>query len=117
MPIVITIIAASVQWVDRTDRILVNSERSVPPNPARPVLAGSTLARRLPAACAVTVMSGHPSRAHRIALFRGLPRGRLAARAELHAGRGLFHVGLLQGRLGQGQLMQADPALVGEVAH
>src|SRR5215470_18330510 len=100
MPIVITIIAKSVQYVDRTDRILVNSERSVPPNPARPALAGSTAARWLPAACAVTVMSGHPSRAYPIAQFRGLLRGRPAAGAELYAGGGLFHVGLFQRGLG-----------------
>src|SRR5215470_9936290 len=115
MPIVITIIAKSVQYVDRTDRILVSSERSAPPNPARPALAGSTAARWLPAACAVTVMSGHPSRAHPIVPFRGLLHGRLggrpAAGAELHAGRCLLHVGLLQGRLRQGQLVQADPVL------
>src|SRR5215831_7408879 len=117
MPMVITIIAKSVQYVDRTDRILVSSERSAPPNPARPALAGSTAARWLPAACAVTVMSGHPSRAHPIALFRGLLHGRPAAGAELHAGRCLLHVGLLQGRLRHGQLMQADPVLVGEVAY
>src|SRR5579872_7114367 len=104
MPMVITIIAKTAQPVDRTDRILVNSELSVPPSPARPALAGSALARRLPAACAVTVMSGHPSRAHPIAPFLNLLPGGPAAGAELHAGRGLFHVGLLQGGLGHRQL-------------
>src|SRR5215831_18509971 len=117
MPMVITIIAKSVQYVDRTDRILVNSERSVPPNPARPALAGTTVARRLPAAGAVTVMSGHPSRAYPIAGFRGLVHGRPAAGAELYAGRGLLHVGLFQGGLGHGQFMQPDPALVGKIAY
>src|SRR6266851_8650238 len=36
MPTQTTTSANSVQYVDRTDRILVNSELSVPKNPARP---------------------------------------------------------------------------------
>jgi hypothetical protein len=53
---------SSVQYVDRTDRILVISERTAPPNPARLVPAGVVLSRVIPAVCAVAVMSGHPSR-------------------------------------------------------
>ena len=45
MPMLIASSTISVHQVERTERILVNSERRVPPNPARPDGAGSTPGR------------------------------------------------------------------------
>jgi hypothetical protein len=47
--------------VDRTDRILVISERTAPPNPARLVPAGVVLSRVIPAVCAVASCQATPS--------------------------------------------------------
>src|SRR5512142_1096213 len=58
IPMLITNSTSSVHQVERTERILVNSERSVPPSPARPDGGGSTGA---PGACLViAAMSGPP---------------------------------------------------------
>jgi hypothetical protein len=40
MAMVITTRASSTQYVERVERILVNSDRSAPPNPARPLDSG-----------------------------------------------------------------------------
>ena len=42
IPMLTTSSTSSVQYVERTERILVNSERSVPPKPARPEGGGRT---------------------------------------------------------------------------
>src|SRR5690242_13334426 len=58
IPTLITNSTSSVHQVERTERILVNSERSVPPSPARPDGGGRTAA---PEACLViAAMSGPP---------------------------------------------------------
>src|SRR5690242_17073091 len=57
IPTLITTSTSSVHQVERTERILVNSERSVPPSPARPDGGGRTA----PDACLViAAMSGPP---------------------------------------------------------
>src|ERR1019366_9511109 len=101
--------ASSVQYVERTERILVNSERRAPPKPARPAGAGRA-ARGGGARCVVAAMSGPLSSGNR------LP-GLLIwnARPELHAGGGELHEGLFQRRLGRGKLVQPDSVVEGEV--
>src|SRR5215469_12234492 len=63
MPTQTTTRASRVQYVDLVDLILVNSDRSASPKPARPVSGGS---RRWRAAGAswVVAISGHPRRVH-----------------------------------------------------
>src|SRR5690242_16708441 len=112
MTIQTTISASRVQYVERVDRILVNSERSASAKPARPVCGGS---RRWRAAGAiwVVVISGHPRRVHAVGSARVLLAGRVGL--ELHAVRGQFHERLLQGGLRGCQFVQPDRVLKGQV--
>src|SRR5215471_7177522 len=93
MPMQTTIRASRVQYVERVDRILVNSDRSASAKPARPVSGGS---RRWRAAGAiwVVVISGHPRRVHVVGPAGVLLAGCLCL--ELHAVRGQLHERLLQ---------------------
>src|ERR1017187_6359288 len=103
IPMVTMTRVSSVQYVERTERILVNSERRAPPKPARPAGAGRAAAGGGGARCVVAAMSGPLSSGNR------LP-GLLIwnARPELHAGGGEFHEGLFQRRLGRSKLVQPD---------
>src|ERR1022692_5263676 len=89
IPMVTMTRASSVQYVERTERILVNSERRAPPKPARPAGAGRVAAGG-GARCVAVAMSGPLSSGNR------LPGLRIWARAELHAGGGELHEGLFQ---------------------
>src|SRR5689334_5819134 len=107
IPMLITTSTSSVHQVERTERILVNSERSVPPSPARPDGGGSTGA---PDACLViAAMSGPPFATELVVrrqLLLGRPGSRQAlgslilaltlAAAVLHAVRGQLHEGRLE---------------------
>src|SRR6516162_11046220 len=53
-------IAAIVQYVERTERSLVNSERIVPASPARPVAGGSAVSCRLGATALAIVQTPLP---------------------------------------------------------
>src|ERR1039457_1301440 len=102
--------ASSVQYVERTERILVNSERRAPPKPARPAGAGRAAGRDCGARCVAVAMSGPLSSGNR------LPGLRIwDARPELHAGGGEFHEGLFQRSLGRGKLVQPDSVVESEV--
>src|SRR5215831_13484583 len=114
MPTQTTTRASRVQYVERVDLILVNSDRSASPKPARPVSGGS---RRWRAAGAIWVVaiSGHPRRVH--AVGAGGPGIALAGRVgvELDAVRGQLHERFLQRGLRRGQLVQPDPVFEGQV--
>src|SRR5215471_11489889 len=110
MPMQTTIRANRVQYVERVDRILVNSDRSASAKPARPVSGGS---RRVAGAIWVVVISGHPRRVHAVGSARVLLAGRLGL--ELHAVRGQFHERLLQGGLCGCQFVQPDRVFKGQV--
>src|SRR5580698_4277560 len=104
-PTTTTNIASSVQYVDRTDRILVNSDRSAPANVTRPAERGRSSAT--PAAGAVVVaISGHLSSQYQLLGHAGV---------ELHARCRQFHERLLQGRVDRRQLVQPDRVVVGQV--
>src|SRR5215468_9051663 len=110
MPTQTTTRASRVQYVERVDLILVNSDRSASPKPARPVSGGS---RRWRAAGAswVVAISSHPRRVHAVGAVG--PGIRLAGRVgvELDAVGGQFHERFLQGGLRRGKLVQPDPVL------
>src|SRR5580704_18160600 len=80
---------SSVQYVERTERILVNSERSVPPKPARPDGGGRTGGRA--GWVVVAAMSDLP-------FVAVLPMRGLALRSELRGGLALWQLARL-GRL------------------
>src|SRR5215472_11915044 len=111
MPMQTTIRANRVQYVERVDRILVNSDRSASANPARPV--GGSRRWRVAGAIWVVVISGHPRRVHAVGSARVLLAGRVGL--ELHAVRGQFHERLLQGGLRGCQFVQPDRVLEGQV--
>src|SRR5581483_238117 len=126
IPMLITTSTSSVHQVERTERILVNSERSVPPSPARPDGGGSTGA---PGACLViAAMSGPPFATE--LLVRGqlllsrpgplqaldLLRSLTFAAPVFHAVRGQLHEGRLERGPDHGQLVQPHAVLEREVA-
>src|SRR6516165_851987 len=85
-PTTTTNIASSVQYVDRTDRILVNSDRSAPANVTRPAERGRSSATPAAGSTVVDAISGHLSSQHRLLGY---------ASVELHAACGQFHERLL----------------------
>src|SRR6185437_10330909 len=113
MPMVTTVAEPRVHMVERTERILVHSERSAPPNPARPEAGGSAV--RVPRAEVLTVISaafllrrGHSVvHADRLAGHRGV---------VFHAVLGQFHERLLQGGLDRRELVHPDLVVEGQVA-
>src|SRR5262249_7580280 len=115
MPAQTTTRASRVQYVDRVDLILVNSDRSASPKPARPVSGGS---RRWRAAGAIWVgaMSGHPRRGP-VAVTGGLGSGVRAGGVggALDARGGQLHERFVERGLRRGQLVQPDPVLEGQV--
>src|SRR5215470_3032456 len=112
MPMQTTIRASRVQYVERAERILVNSDRSASANPARPASGGSRRERAAGAIWAV-VISRHSRRVHAVGPARVLLAGHVGL--ELHAVRGQFHERLLQGGLRGCQFVQPDRVLEGQV--
>src|SRR5260370_30796049 len=110
MPTVTKTRAIRDQYVDRTDRTLVNSERSAPANPARPAGRGTPALIRA-AGVSIVAISGHLSCISRL----GAGAGR-DARVELHAGGRQFYECLFQRGVRRGQLVQPDPVLERQVA-
>src|SRR5580700_8252940 len=100
---------SSVQYVERTERILVNSEFSVPRKPARPEAGGS--AARTGWVCVVAAMSVHP-----FADWERLLCWPAVAGPVLHAVRGQLHEGRLEGGADHGQLVQPDAVIEGQIA-
>src|SRR5215469_5360385 len=116
MPTQTTMRANRVQYVDRVDLILVNSDRSASPKPARPVCGGSRRSRAAGAIWVVAI-SGHPRRVHAVGtalLGSVLLAGSVGV--ELDAVGGQFHERFLQRGLRRGKLVQPDPVLEGQVS-
>src|SRR5215831_20798939 len=100
----------SVQYVDRTERILVNSERSAPAKVTRPAERGrSSPTPAVGRTVVVVAISGHLSSQHRL-----LSLGH--ASVELHAGCSQFHECLLQRRVDGREFVQPYGVVVGQVA-
>src|SRR5215472_13015508 len=101
--------ATSAQYVDRTERILVSSERSAPAKVTRPAVRGRS--SPMPAvgrSVVVVAISGHLSSQHRLLSLRH-------ASVELHAGCGQLHECLLQGRMYRREFVQPDRVVIGQV--
>src|ERR1700733_3636797 len=105
-PTTTTNIASSAQYVDRTDRILVNSERSAPANVTRPAERGRSSATPAAGPTIVDAISGHLSSQRRLLGH---------ASVELHAAGGQLHERLLQRRVHRRQFVQPDLVVVSEV--
>src|SRR5215831_4646195 len=114
MPAQTTTRASRVQYVERVDLILVNSDRSASPKPARPVSGGSRRSRAAGASWVVAI-SGHPRRVHAVAASgAGLwLAGRVGVEFDTVGGQ--FHERFFQGGLRRGELVQPDPILEGQV--
>src|SRR5581483_9520946 len=123
MPMVTTVAEPSVHMVERTDRILVHSERSAPPKPARPEAGGSAVS---PPRAEVLVVISAASLLHRAGHDVGGDSRRVGDRAArrlaghrgvvLHAVLGQLHERLLQGRLDRRELVHPDLVVEGQVA-
>src|SRR6266851_7986939 len=115
IPMHTTIRANRVQYVERVDLILVNSERSASAKPTCPVSGGS---RRwgAPGAMWIVVISGHSRRVHAVGAA-GPARVLLAGRVglELHAVRGQLHERRLQRGLRGCQFVEPDRVLERQV--
>src|SRR5690348_14846008 len=120
IPTLIANKTSSVHQVERTERILVNSERSVPPSPARP--AGGA---RAGPCLVIAAMSGPPFATELVVrrqLFLGRvwpcePFGPLTlAGPVFHAVRGQLHESRLERGTDHGQLVQPHAVLEREVA-
>src|SRR5260370_40578599 len=120
-PTVTTITASSVQYVDLTERSLVNSERSAAARPTRPRGAGRAAGRM--AGAVVVVMSapvrfaGRQHACGRCAVTKqALALLARHARVVFDAVRGKFHERLLQRRRRRGKLVQPDAVVEGQIA-
>src|SRR5215469_10206935 len=111
MPTQATTSASKVQYVERTERILVNSDRTVPKNPARPAGCRPTFPPTRTSCVAVAAISGHLPRMRGLALDWFWRAG-----VELDARRGQLHERLLERRVRRRELVQPDPVLEGQVA-
>src|SRR6202012_2032967 len=121
IPTLTTSMTSSVQYVDLTERILVNSERSAPPNPARPEGGGSTGGLGCGVVTAISaplVGAGHGGGTRGGGLGGQVLRIGLAPLmgAVLHAAGGPPRGGRLQRGADPGQLVQPDALGEGDVA-
>src|SRR6185437_13963128 len=120
IPTLITTSTSSVHQVERTERILVNSERSVPPSPARPDGGAKD------GPCLVIAAMSGPPFATELLVCRQLFLGRVwpcepfgpltLAGPVFHAVRGQLHEGRLERGPDHGQLVQPHAVLEREVA-
>src|ERR1700733_2384454 len=97
------------QYVDRTERILVNSDFRAPARFALPAFEGTAVSGASGASVTVLAISDTTSSQDRTAVSAW------HARVELHARGGEIHERLLQRRVNRGELVQADRVLVGKV--
>src|ERR1700733_10452687 len=103
--------ASSVQYVDRTDLILVNSERSAPPSVTLPALAGSAVSDRGASSVAVVAISDSTSGQDRRVAAAG------HTGVELDTGGGQIHERLLKRGVYRRQLVQPHRVLISQVAN